>query len=107
MRGFLKPPIENMVFTPYNKEEGNMPTISVFYGIRIVMHLKGKEHLPPHIHAIYGNKQASFTISDGELLNGNIPIRARNMVKEFILNNKEELQKMWDDSIYVKLPGLE
>ncbi len=30
----------------------NMPTISSFSGIVIVMYLKNKEHNPPHIHAI-------------------------------------------------------
>ena len=37
-----------------------MPTICTFYGIMIIMHLTNKEHNPPHIHAIYGEYEASL-----------------------------------------------
>lgn len=37
-----------------------MPTISTFYGIIITMHLRNKEHNPPHVHAAYGNEAATF-----------------------------------------------
>lgn len=47
-----------------------MPTISVFYGIIIMMYLRDKEHNPPHIHAFYGNDAATFYISNGELFEG-------------------------------------
>ena len=47
-----------------------MPTISSFYGILILMHLTRKEHSPPHIHAFYNEYEATFKISDGELLYG-------------------------------------
>lgn len=30
------------------------------------MHLTQKEHNPPHIHAIYGEQEATFFIKDGE-----------------------------------------
>lgn len=54
-----------------------MPTISVFYGIYITMHLKNKEHNPPHIHAEYGNNGATFYIANGELYEGYFPARAK------------------------------
>ena len=107
MRGYLYTSVENMVFTPYNKEEGYMPTISTFYGIRIVMYQTDKEHNPPHIHAIYGEHNASFLISNGELLKGTFPSRASRMVKEFILKYQNELLEMWNSSLFVELPGLE
>ena len=37
---------------PLQYRRMNMPTISCFYGIIIVMYLRNKEHNPPHIHAI-------------------------------------------------------
>ena len=40
-----------------------MPTISSFYGIIIVMHLRDKEHNPPHIHAITQDYDDPFIIS--------------------------------------------
>ncbi len=84
-----------------------MPTISTFYGIIIMMYLKDKEHNPPHIHAFYGDKAASFFISTGEIYEGEFPKRAQKMVKEFILKYKTELLTMWNTGIYTKLKGLE
>lgn len=83
-----------------------MPTISVFYGITIMMYLRDKEHNPPHIHAFYGNEAASFLIEDGKIYEGNFPKRAQKLVKEFVLKNKDALLKMWETEIYVKLEGL-
>ena len=83
-----------------------MPTISVFYGIIIIMHLTDKEHNPPHIHAIYGNREASFLISNGEVYEGNFPNRGAKLVKEFVLHYQEELLKMWETSSYRHLDPL-
>ena len=84
-----------------------MPTISTFYGIIIMMHLKDKEHNPPHVHAFYGERAATFFISDGEIYEGDFPNRAKKMVKEFILKNKEALLEMWETGKYSKLKGLD
>lgn len=84
-----------------------MPTISQFYGIRVVMYLKQKEHNPPHIHAYYGNEEAKFLIKTGEVYEGDFPSRGRNFVKEFISKNKKELMEMWETGKYKKLPPLD
>ena len=36
----------------FEKEQNNMPTISMFYGIMIRMY-NNNEHNPPHFHAQY------------------------------------------------------
>ena len=84
-----------------------MPTISTFYGIVIMMYLRDKEHNPPHIHAFYGEKAASFYIANGEMIEGDLPARARKMVKEFVLKYQSELLTMWTTEKYKKLKGLE
>ena len=84
-----------------------MPTISVFYGICIMIFLKIKEHNPPHVHAFYGEKAATFYIESGELYEGEFPSRAKKMVKEFILKYKIELLEMWETGKYIKLEGLD
>ena len=71
------------------------------------MYLKDKEHNPPHIHAFYGEKVASFYISNGDIFEGDFPKRAQKMVKEFILKYKNELLTMWNTGQYKKLKGLE
>ena len=83
-----------------------MPTISIFQGISIVMYLRDKEHNPPHIHAYYGNEAASFYISTGDIYDGYFPNKQMQLVKQFILNNKQELLEMWDTEIYKKLKGV-
>ena len=70
------------------------------------MHLKNKEHNPPHIHASYGSEAASFYISDGEIYEGSFPRRGKKMVKEFILKYQKELLEMWETENYIKLKGL-
>ena len=84
-----------------------MPTISIFYGIAITMRQREKEHNPPHIHARYGEFQASFYISNGEIMNGAFPARACDMVKEFILQHQNELMAMWNGAPFQKLQGLD
>lgn len=83
-----------------------MPTIAVFYGIIIMMRQRDKEHNPPHIHAFYGNEEASFYISNGELMNGSFPKNGKRLVKEFILFYQNELLEMWNTSTYKKLDPL-
>ena len=61
-----------------------MPTISSFYGIIILMHLTRKEHNPPHIHAVYGDFDATFYIDSGEIYEGFFPQKGKALVKEFV-----------------------
>ena len=84
-----------------------MPTISSFYGITIIMYLRNKEHNPPHIHAITQEYAAPFLIATGELMDGEFPQKATDLVKEFIKNNRTELEEMWETEQYRKLPPVE
>ena len=83
-----------------------MPTISYFYGIVIVMYLRGKEHNPPHVHAITQEYDAPFLISTGEIMEGEFPPKAKALVKEFVLTYRQELEEMWETGKYAKLPPL-
>lgn len=84
-----------------------MPTISQFYGILILMHLTRKEHNPPHIHAYYGDYDASFSLYDGEIMNGFFPKSGAELVKRFILKYQKELLQMWETETYQKLPPID
>lgn len=66
-----------------------MPVLSRFYGITIRMYFLQKEHNPPHIHAIYGDDVAAITISDGTILEGALPGKALEMVREWIALTKK------------------
>ena len=52
-----------------------MPVISRFHGIVIKMYLRQKEHNPPHIHAICGENMGMFSLSDGEMFEGDLPLK--------------------------------
>lgn len=84
-----------------------MPVISRFYGIVIKMYLRQKEHNPPHIHAIYGEYIGLFSIQDGEMFEGDMPIKGQQMVKEFVLHYKEKLLEMWNTQKFEVLSPLE
>ena len=84
-----------------------MPVLSRFYGIIIRMYFLQKEHNPPHIHAIYGDDVAAITISDGKVIEGSLPGKALEMVKEWVSLHKEELLLMWETQEFKQLSPLE
>lgn len=74
-----------------------MPEISRFYGVVIKMFFKPKEHEPSHIHALYGEYVGIFDLQTVEMIEGDLPIKAQELVKDWMYLHKEELQKMWSD----------
>lgn len=84
-----------------------MPVISRFHGIVIKMYLRQKEHNPPHIHAICGEYIGMFSLSDGEMFEGDIPVKGQQLVKEFIEHYRERLLNMWETQQFEVLPPLE
>ena len=84
-----------------------MPEVSRFYGIIIKMFFKPKEHEPSHVHAIYGEYVGLFNIKTHEMITGDLPQKAQDLVREWLVLNDDELQKMWDTQQIKKLPPLE
>ena len=73
-----------------------MPTISMFYGILILMYYyDNKKHSKPHIHAEFGEHQATISIEDGELLGGNLPKAKMRLVQAWIEIHREDLLANW------------
>jgi len=83
-----------------------VPEITRFYGIIIKMFFKPKEHEPSHIHALYGEFVGIIDISSGKMVKGDLPKRAQELVEEWILQQGDKLQKMWDTQKVYKLPPL-
>ncbi|MBQ3895117.1 MAG: DUF4160 domain-containing protein, partial [Clostridia bacterium] len=50
---------------------------------------------------------APFLISTGEIMEGVFPAKAKELVKEFILTYRKDLEEMWETGQYRKLPPLE
>lgn len=73
-----------------------MPTISMFYGILVLMFFRdNKRHNLPHIHVRYQGDEASVAIEDGVLIEGTLPPKQLKMVQAWIEIHKEELFVDW------------
>lgn len=82
-----------------------MPTISMFYGILIKMFfIDIEKHKLPHIHAEYQGASAVFSIIDGEILAGQIPLNKQKLVVAWIEIHKEDLQADWELAVNGKTP---
>lgn len=84
-----------------------MPEITRFYGIVIKMFFKSKEHEPSHIHALYGEYIGEFNVRTMEMIQGDLPKKAQELVREWLAIHQSELQRMWDSQQIGKLPPLE
>ena len=83
-----------------------MPEISRFYGIVIKMFFKPKEHEPSHLHALYGEYVGIFDLKTMIMTEGDLPNKAQDLVREWMLQYQKELLEMWERQILQKLPPL-
>jgi Domain of unknown function (DUF4160) len=73
-----------------------MPTISVFYGLIVMLYFFDDErHHLPHIHVRYQDSEASFSILDGSLLAGNLPVAKLRLMQAWIEIHREDLMANW------------
>jgi len=73
-----------------------MPTILMFYGILILMYFyDDKKHSRPHIHAEYGEYEASIAIDDGTVLSGSLPKAKLKLVQAWIEIHQEDFIVDW------------
>lgn len=82
-----------------------MPEIARFYGI--IIKLFFGDHPPPHFHAVYGEHLGLFNIETLEMIEGDLPTRAKKLVIEWASLNQNELMKIWNEQEFRKLPPLE
>ncbi|MBN2891155.1 MAG: DUF4160 domain-containing protein [Bacteroidales bacterium] len=71
-----------------------VPIISYFFGITIRMY--HDDHPPMHIHVEYQGYVALVSIITGEIIKGNLPRKALNIVKEWVLIHQDELKYDWE-----------
>lgn len=53
------------------------------------------DHAPPHFHARYGEFEATIEINTLEIIQGQLPRRALNLVTEWAMMHREELLNDW------------
>ena len=83
-----------------------MPEISRFYGIVIKMFFKLREHEPSHIHALYGEHVGIFDLKTMAMTEGDLPVQAQELVKQWLNQNQAELLDMWNNQNLRRLPPL-
>lgn len=71
------------------------------------MFFKPKEHEPAHIHAIYNEYVGVFDIQTLEMIDGDLPNKAQELVKEWLNTNKVSLVEMWRSQKISKLQPLQ
>ena len=84
-----------------------MPVIARFYGIVIKMYFSQSEHGVPHFHAVYGEYNGVFSIERLDMLEGDLPARARHLIEDWACQHKDELLDMWWNQTFRQLPGLD
>jgi hypothetical protein len=70
-----------------------VPAISSFYGIVIRMFFSDRE--PPHFHAQYAGFKATIDIATLQVLRGELPRRAQNLVIDWAEHHQAELLRNW------------
>ena len=74
-----------------------MPSICRFFGI--VIYIYYGDHLPPHFHARYGEREALYEIDTLRIYRGSLPRRAHNLVLEWADQHRLELAENWQRAI--------
>jgi hypothetical protein len=82
-----------------------MPVISMFYGIIVSMYfLDNRQHKSPHIHVRYQGEEAVYSIPDGELLAGSIPLSKARLVQAWIEIHRDDLLADWQLAVSGQQP---
>ena len=84
-----------------------MPEICRFYGIIIRMYLIDNEHPPQHIYIKYGDYEAVMELTNLNIIDGTLPKKCRQLVREWAEIHQEELIEMWNTQNFHKLAPLE
>jgi hypothetical protein len=70
-----------------------MPTIAYFLGIAVRMFYN--DHAPPHFHVRYQGFRARILISNGDVIDGRLPVRVARLVKEWTALRRDALMRNW------------
>ena len=77
----------------------------MFFGIVVSLYFFDNErHKLPHIHAKFQGADASFSILDGALLAGSLPIAKVRLVQAWIEIHRESLMADWEPAINGEAP---
>jgi hypothetical protein len=84
-----------------------MPEISRFYGIIIRMYLIDNEHPLQHIHIKYGEHEAVMELTNLNIIDGTLPKKCRQLVREWAEIYQNELIEMWSSQNFHHIEPLD
>ena len=58
------------------------------------------------VRTVWDDKEGLFNIQTFQMFEGDLPTKAQELVREWLEQHSQELQKMWDNQIITKLPPL-
>nr|VFK12384.1 MAG: protein of unknown function (DUF4160) [Candidatus Kentron sp. LPFa] len=71
------------------------------------MFLIDREHSPRHIHIKYGEHMAVMELENLDIVEGRLPKRCRQLVREWAKIHQQELIEMWDTQNFHRVDPLE
>lgn len=80
-----------------------MPEVSRFYGISIQIYYG--DHPPPHFHAVYGGQVALIAVDRFEVIEGFLPKRALELVRDWASIHRQELSDAFKRAAALQPPG--
>jgi hypothetical protein len=66
-----------------------MPCLTKIQGIKLCVY--SNDHVPPHIHALFGEYEALIAIREVEVIKGDIPNNKRRIAFEYVRANQQDL----------------
>jgi len=72
-----------------------MPIIEIVDGIRIKIY--NRDHMPPHIHAVYNEFEAVVAIDNYRIIAGYLPDNQLRKVMNWLSEHKVQAQEMFND----------
>ena len=66
--------------------------------------MDNKQHSEPHIHVEYAEHSAVFTLADGRLLAGSLPLKQSKLVLAWIELRKDDLLADWQLAVNGEAP---
>ena len=66
-----------------------MPCLIKTQGVKICVY--SNDHVPPHIHAIFGEHEAIIAIRELEVIQGELPTNKRRIALEYVRSNQNDL----------------
>jgi hypothetical protein len=63
------------------------------------------DHAPPHFHVQYNEHRAIMSISDGEIIEGDLPANQLSLVRAWWILRENQIAIAWDNAVQRINPG--